>query len=158
MANYAPKSHAAHQGELDDQGYPSQGKLGFARIKQQRQLYQRIVWYAIVTAVASIVIGVGSAAPCSAQRLIVSQAGAGLKMLGQSEREKCSNACAAVQGYEGCFNPTQFWGLTIQVYLVPIGVLALGACIVEFGQRVCSSQTAGFSDAASRRATAAKSA
>ena len=60
----------------------------------------------------------------------------GISMLGQSERIHCSNACAAAQGDEGCFSFKEWFGLMLQVYMVPLGVLALGTCIVEFSQRV----------------------
>ena len=113
--------HIVFSQSINDFSSASSAQLDFARIKAQRSLYQKLVWYALFIAVAFIGLG----------------AGMGLVMLGRAMSLHCENACAAAQGDEGCFNFRQWLGITVQVYMVPIGVLALGAAIVELGQLVC---------------------
>ena len=75
---------------------------------------------------------------CSILFLVLG-AGLGLPLLGRAMSQHCSNACAAAQGDEGCFDFKQWFGLMLQIYMIPLGVLAVGVCIVEFSQRVCVS-------------------
>ena len=100
-----------------------QDQLDFKRVKQQRQRYKALIWYCLAIAAAFIALG----------------AGLGLSLYDKEMSKHCPEPCAAAQGDEGCFTGRPFFGIVLLVYLVPIGVLALGACIVEFSQRVrCS--------------------
>ena len=85
---------------------------------------QKVLWYSIVCAIFFLCIG----------------GGLGLGLLGRAISIKCDeNKCAYAQGDTGCVDFRRWFGLVLQVFLVPVGVLALGACIVEFSQRVRTS-------------------
>ena len=97
-----------------------ESQLDYAHVKAQRSLYQKLIWYALIVAAVFISLG-----------------GVGLSLLGRAFTQHCEIVCAQSMGYEGCFSVTAWLGLLLQVYLVPVGVLALGAAIVELGQLVC---------------------
>eukprot|EP00042_Codosiga_hollandica_P050205 m.595124 g.595124 ORF g.595124 m.595124 type:complete len:901 (-) comp58040_c0_seq5:139-2841(-) len=71
-----------------------------------------------------------------ASALLAIGGGYGLHLLDHATLDACTaDACAAASGSSGCFTPAQFTGLLLQVFLIPIGVLALAAALVESGQR-----------------------
>jgi hypothetical protein len=82
--------------------------------------YKNILYYSLAAALVFLAIG----------------GGVGLAKLGRAISQDCSNQCAYDQGDQGCLDWSHWGAIVMQLYLVPIGVLALGVALVEFGQRV----------------------